>query len=70
MNIKFEIGDIIELPKSHPCGGKRWIVLYVGVDMKLKCEKCGHIVVIPRIKIKTKAKKVGKIEIESMETKF
>lgn len=62
---RFEIGDIIELPKPHPCGGKTWIVLFVGVDVKLKCEKCGHIVMIPRIKIRFKAKKVGKIEIES-----
>jgi len=65
MIIKFEVGDIIELPKPHPCGGKTWVVLYVGSDMKLQCEKCGHIIMIPRIKIRNKAKNVGKKEIES-----
>jgi hypothetical protein len=64
---KIEVGDILELPKKHPCGGNRWIVLYSGVDIKLKCEKCGHIVMLPRIDIKRKAKKVGKLEIKEDE---
>lgn len=70
MITKFEVGDIIELPKPHPCGGKTWIVLFAGVDIKLKCEKCGHIIMIPRVKIKTKAKKVGKREIEHLESEL
>jgi len=64
---KIEVGDILELPKKHPCGGNRWIVLYSGVDIKLKCEKCGHIVMLSRIDIKRKAKKVGKVEIKEDE---
>lgn len=61
---KIEVGDILELPKKHPCGGNRWVVLFSGVDIKLKCEKCGRIVMLPRIDVKRKGKKVGRIELE------
>ncbi|HOP95483.1 MAG TPA: DUF951 domain-containing protein [Dictyoglomaceae bacterium] len=58
---KIEVGDILELPKKHPCGGNRWIVLFSGVDIKMKCEKCGHILMLPRLEVRRKAKKVGKV---------
>jgi len=58
---KIEVGDILELPKNHPCGGNRWIVLFSGVDIKMKCEKCGHILMLPRLEVRRKAKKVGKV---------
>ncbi len=63
---KIQVGDILELPKKHPCGGKRWIVLFSGVDIKLKCEKCGRIVMLPRIEVKRKAKKVGEVSLEEL----
>jgi len=58
---KIEVGDILELPKKHPCGGNRWIVIFSGVDIKMKCEKCGHILMLPRLEVRRKAKKVGKV---------
>jgi hypothetical protein len=44
-------GDIVIMKKSHPCGGNRFEVLRTGVDFKLKCVKCGHEIMVPRIKI-------------------
>ena len=29
--------DVLELKKEHPCGSKRWQVLRVGMDIKLRC---------------------------------
>lgn len=49
--LKYDIGDIIELKKLHPCGSKMWKILRVGVDYRLECEGCGHIILIPRIKL-------------------
>jgi hypothetical protein len=49
--LKYDIGDVIELKKPHPCGSKMWKILKVGVDYRLECEGCGHIVLIPRIKL-------------------
>ncbi|MEN3012553.1 MAG: DUF951 domain-containing protein [Dictyoglomus thermophilum] len=63
---KIQVGDILELPKKHPCGGNRWIVLFSGVDIKLKCEKCGRIVMLPRMEVRRKAKKVGEVSLEEL----
>lgn len=54
------VGDIIVMKKNHPCGCNRFIVLRIGVDYKIKCEKCGHEVMTPRVKIEKKIKNVIK----------
>ena len=46
----FNIGDRVITKKNHPCGNNIWEVTRVGADFKLKCEKCGHIVMISRDK--------------------
>ncbi len=43
--------DILELKKPHPCGGRQWTVLRVGMDFRLRCTVCGHEVMVPRAKI-------------------
>lgn len=47
---EFKVGDIVETKKQHPCGSKTWEVLRIGVDFKLKCLGCGHIIMIEREK--------------------
>ena len=54
------VGDILEMKKTHPCGGKRWSVLRVGMDFKLRCLTCGHEVMVPRAKIEKSIKKIEK----------
>ena len=44
------VGDVLELKKEHPCGSRRWLVLRVGMDFKLRCEGCGHELMLPRSK--------------------
>lgn len=44
------LGDILVMKKPHPCGEKNWKVLRVGADFRLRCQGCGHEVMIPRIK--------------------
>ena len=47
--------------KQHPCGSKEWEVTRVGVDFKLKCIGCGHVVMLPREKaLKIITKKIEK----------
>ena len=29
-------GDVLEMKKEHPCGARRWEVLRVGMDFRLK----------------------------------
>ena len=45
---RFDIGDIIRMKKSHPCGSHEWEVLRVGADFRLKCVGCGHQIMVPR----------------------
>ena len=40
--------DKVELKKAHPCGSPRWEILRVGMDIKLKCLGCGHMVMVTR----------------------
>ncbi|WP_294549558.1 DUF951 domain-containing protein [uncultured Pseudoflavonifractor sp.] len=52
------VGDVLELKKEHPCGSKRWQVLRVGMDFKLRCEGCGHELMLPRSKVEKSIKKI------------
>ena len=51
-------GDILVMKKSHPCGSNRMIVLRSGMDFKLRCEGCGHEVMIARSKAEKHIKKI------------
>ena len=48
--MELNLNDILELKKEHPCGSKRWQVLRVGMDIKLRRLGCGHEVMQPRRK--------------------
>lgn len=43
-----QVGDVIRLKKQHPCGSAEWNVLRVGMDFRLKCCGCDHMVMVPR----------------------
>ena len=53
-----KLHDIVELKKDHPCGSRRWEVLRVGMDFRVRCVKCGREVMVPRAKIERNIKKV------------
>ncbi len=56
----YSVGDIVETKKQHPCGSKNWEITRVGVDFKLKCLGCGHVVMLDREKaIKSIKKKIS-----------
>ena len=50
--------DLVELKKPHPCGGTRWEILRVGMDIKLRCQGCGHELMLPRSKAEKSIRKV------------
>ncbi len=56
MDIK--VGQIVRLKKKHPCGSYDWKVIRIGIDFKLKCLGCSHIVMLPRVKAEKNIKKV------------
>ena len=55
-----ELLDVVEMKKQHPCGTNAWKVIRLGADIRIKCEGCGHSVLIPRREFEKKMKKVLK----------
>lgn len=60
MNKDYVIGDKVIMKKGHPCGENLWEIMKLGVDVRIKCTKCGRIVMIPRIEFNKKVKKIIK----------
>lgn len=53
----FGLYDIVEMKKQHPCGTNRWKIIRMGADIRIKCEGCGHSVLLPRREFARKLKK-------------
>lgn len=58
--VVYEVGDIIRLKKKHPCGSYLWEILRVGADFRLKCEGCGHQIMIARKAVDKNAREIRK----------
>ena len=56
----YEVGDIVQLKKNHPCGSKEWEILRVGADFKLKCLGCGHEIMLKRTLVENSTKNIRK----------
>ena len=52
------IGDKLKMKKAHPCGAFEWEVLRVGIDFRLKCTGCGHMIMIPRKQAEKNVKQI------------
>ncbi len=48
--MEYEVGNLVRMKKSHPCGSNQWKILRVGADFKLECIGCGHHIMLPRKK--------------------
>ncbi|QSO55241.1 DUF951 domain-containing protein [Alicyclobacillus curvatus] len=46
--LTYGLGDIVTLKKPHACGENRWCIIRMGMDIRVKCTKCDHSVLIPR----------------------
>ena len=52
------VGDVLLVKKPHPCGSKQFDVLRVGMDFKIRCQGCGHEIMLPRVRIEKNIKKI------------
>lgn len=57
---KFDLGDVVQMKKPHPCGTNEWEIIRMGMDIRIKCVHCKHSVLIPRAEFEKKMKKVLK----------
>jgi len=59
MNKKeYDLNDIVEMKKPHPCGANAWKIIRLGMDIRIKCTGCNHSVLIPRKEFDSKLKKI------------
>jgi len=55
--LSLNVGDVVELRKSHPCGGYTWRIMRVGVDVGMECLTCGRYVMVPRSRFEARVKR-------------
>ena len=56
------VGDVLEMKKPHPCGSKTFLVLRSGMDFRLRCDGCGHELMVPRVKIEKNIRRIHREE--------
>ncbi|MCG4281060.1 DUF951 domain-containing protein [Lacticaseibacillus saniviri] len=44
----YALHDLVQMKKPHACGTNRFEIIRLGMDIKLKCTGCGHIIMMPR----------------------
>lgn len=54
----FELNDIVEMKKPHPCGENKWKIIRMGMDIRIRCLGCDHSVMLPRKEFQRKMKKI------------
>ncbi|WMT41015.1 DUF951 domain-containing protein [Paenibacillus sp. D2_2] len=55
---QFQLGDIVQMKKNHPCGSNEMEIIRMGMDIRIKCVGCKHSVLVPRAKFEKNMKKV------------
>ncbi len=58
--VEFNLFDIVEMKKPHPCKekNKKFQVVRVGADIKIKCLSCGNVIMMEREKFESSMRKV------------
>lgn len=54
----YDLHDIVEMKKPHPCGENRWEIIRMGMDIKIQCTKCGRLIMLTSREFDKKMKKV------------
>lgn len=59
MNHVYDLETIVQMKKEHPCKKSPYFkVIRVGADIKIECQGCGSIIMMPRSEFERKLKKV------------
>lgn len=56
--MEYKLNDKVIMKKEHPCGNSEFEIIRLGADIKIKCTKCGHVIMLPRVDFNKKIKKV------------
>ncbi len=56
----YSLYDIVEMKKPHPCKGrtKRFQIVMVGADIKIRCLGCGNLILMSRADFNERVRRV------------
>jgi len=59
-DLNYQLGDIVELKKPHPCTSRstKFKIVRLGADLKIECLGCGNILLISRDSFNKRLKRV------------
>jgi hypothetical protein len=55
--MRIKLGDRVQMRKPHPCGGNELEVIRTGLDIRIRCLRCGRKVMMPRVRFERGVKK-------------
>jgi hypothetical protein len=58
-------GDVVQMRKPHACGANEWAVLSTGIDIRVRCGRCGRTILMPRTQFERAAKKLLRPQSEA-----
>ena len=58
------VGDTLVMKKPHPCGSNTFEVTRVGMDFKLRCLGCGHLIMVPRKLVEKNCRGIRKPDVQ------
>ena len=61
-DLSYQLGDIVELKKPHPCltHSTKFRIVRLGADLKIECLGCGNILMISRDNFNKRLKRIIK----------
>lgn len=66
---EFKLNDIVMMKKPHPCGNNEMQIIRMGMDIRIKCTKCKHSIMMPRVEFERKMRKViGSVDDEGKQS--
>jgi len=55
---QFQLNDVVEMKKPHPCGENKWQIIRMGADIRIKCLGCSRSILIHRNEFSKKLKRI------------
>ncbi|MDD4153952.1 MAG: DUF951 domain-containing protein [Bacilli bacterium] len=67
--INYQLFDIVEMKKEHPCAKrtKKFQIVRVGADIKIMCLGCGNVIMMTRYDFNKRIRKVISHETEVLK---
>ncbi len=56
--VDYQLNDVVTMKKPHACGENSWQIIRLGMDIRVKCQNCGHSVLIPRVRFDRLVRKI------------